>query len=183
MAVKGKEISNPRTGQSIKFVQTKKDTNGQFLEMVSTYESQSKEPPLHYHPMQDEFFEVTKGELSVRVNGQLLTLYAGDKLHIPRNTRHSMWNDTVSRAVVKWKVIPALNTENLLETISGLASEGRTNKDGHPPFLQLALIANKYSNVFRLAKPSFLVQKVLFSLIMPFSYLAGYRAKYKRFLD
>lgn len=52
MAFKGKVISNPVTGQQIKFIQTAKDTNCQLLEMESVYAAASKEPPPHYHPYQ-----------------------------------------------------------------------------------------------------------------------------------
>ena len=39
MAFKNKQISNPKTGQDIKFLQTAKDTNGKLLEMEATYNS------------------------------------------------------------------------------------------------------------------------------------------------
>lgn len=183
MAYKGKHIFNSKTGQGIKFLQTAKDTNGELLEMESTYQGHSKEPVPHYHPFQDEDFEVISGELTIRMNGVIKTLRPGDTIHIPRDTVHSMWNNSDGVTVINWKVRPALNMENLLETGMGLANDGRTNEDGMPGILQVAIMANKFSDAFRLAKPPFIVQKILFALLTPLAYALGYRGEYKKYLD
>jgi quercetin dioxygenase-like cupin family protein len=183
MAHKNKIIANPTTGQTIKFLQTAKDTGGRLLEMETTFSSHSKEPASHYHPNQEENFSVISGQLTVRLNGELKIFKAGDKFHVPKNTVHSMWNQADTTAVVNWQVSPALNTENFFETTMGLAREGKTSKDGMPNILQVALIANKYDNIFRLAKPPFFLQKIIFSLLTPVAYLAGYRARYDRYVD
>src|SRR5690349_14076791 len=104
MAYKGKIIRNAKTGQEIKFLQTNADTNGQLLGMGSVFNSNSVELPPHYHPVQEEFFIVEKGEINVRINGGIKVLKEGDKLHGPANTIHSMWNATSDKAVVNWKV-------------------------------------------------------------------------------
>jgi quercetin dioxygenase-like cupin family protein len=183
MAFKNKTIFNPKTGQGIKFLQTAKDTDGALLEMESTYHSHSKEPVPHYHPFQDEDFEVTSGELTIRMNGAVQLFRPGDAIHIPRGTVHSMWNNSDGVTVINWKVRPALNMENLLETGMGLANDGRTNEDGLPGILQVAIMANKYSDAFRLAKPPFIVQKILFALLTPLAYALGYRGEYDKYLD
>ncbi|MFM9945402.1 MAG: cupin domain-containing protein [Bacteroidia bacterium] len=183
MAFKSKQIRNPKTGQDIKFIQTAKETEGKLLEMEATYNSHSKEPAAHYHPLQVEDFTVLSGQLTVRIDGELKVLKQGDTLHIPINQVHSMWNDTDGKTIVNWKVQPAMNTDNLLETATGLAIDGKTNDDGMPNILQVALMANKYSEVFRLSKPPFVVQKILFIILTPFSYLLGYKPTYKKYLD
>jgi len=183
MAFKNKQISNPKTGQDIKFLQTAKDTDGKLLEMEATYNSHSKEPAAHYHPFQVEDFTVLSGQLTVRMDEHLKVLKQGDTLHIPINKVHSMWNDTDEKTIVNWKIQPAMDTDNLLETATGLAIDGKTNNDGMPNILQVALMANKYSDVFRLANPPFAVQKILFIILTPFSYLFGYRPTYKKYLD
>ncbi|MGM9508411.1 cupin domain-containing protein [Larkinella sp. GY13] len=182
MAHKGKEIRNPKTGQVIQFVQTQADTNGQLLELITTYEAHSKEPMAHYHPHQDEYFEVLQGALTVRLGGDLQTLQPGDKIQIRKNTVHSMWNATDDKTVVAWKTIPAMDTEYLLELNTGLASDGKTNADGVPGLLQVALMMNHFDQVFRLAKPPFAVQKIVFGLLTPFALLLGYRPFYRKYL-
>ncbi|SDD93783.1 cupin domain-containing protein [Niabella drilacis] len=183
MAYKNKTIQNSSTGQNIRFLQTGKDTNGKLLEMETIFSAYSKEPLAHYHPYQIEDFTVLSGELTVRIDGHLTVMKEGQQLHIPARKIHAMWNNSASKTVVNWKVRPAMDTEHLLETVTGLANEGKTDKDGVPNILQGTLMANKYANVYRLSKPSFLVQKILFILLTPLAYLLGYRPTYKKFLD
>ena len=85
MAYPSKVLSNPITGQSIKFIQTIRDTQGLLLEMESTYQPHSTEPMPHFHPQQEEHFKVLAGSISVRLNGELKVLHAGDTLNIPAN--------------------------------------------------------------------------------------------------
>lgn len=183
MAYKGKRISNPVTGQDLLFLQTATDTAGRLLEIESTYHAASKEPVAHYHPNQDEDFTVLQGVLTVRLNGTLRELKAGDALHIPKTAVHSMWNASAEKTVVNWKVRPALDTEHLLETGTGLAADGKLLQNGQPPLLQVALLAQRFSPVFRLAKPPILLQKILFALLAPVARLRGYHAVYQKYLD
>ena len=124
-----------------------------------------------------------EGSLTVQLGNELKQLQAGDTLHIPRNTVHAMWNPSTAKAVVNWQVRPALNTEQFLETGTGLATDGKVKDNGMPPLLQVALLGNKFSNVFRLAKPAYSIQKMLFRVLSPIAYLSGYRATYKKYLD
>ena len=183
MASTNKRIRNPKTGQEIRFIHTARDTGGELLEMESVYNAHSKEPAAHYHPHQVEDFTVVSGQLTVRIDGRVKILNSGDVLHIPRNKVHSMWNASDEKTIVNWKVRPAMDTEYLLETVNGLAAEGKTNNEGMPGILQVALIANKYAGVFRLSKPPFVIQKILFMLMTPLSYLLGYRSTYQKYLD
>lgn len=183
MAYPNKIIRNPVTGQDIKFIKTSKETSGELLEMESTYNSFSKEPPPHYHPCQQEDFTVLEGELTVKLKGQIMVLKRGDKLQIARNEVHSMWNTSPGKTAVNWKVQPALNTENLLETGAGLAIDGKLNKSGMPGILQVALTAQKFETEFRLSKPAFFIQKIVFAILSPLAYLAGYRPVYLKYID
>jgi quercetin dioxygenase-like cupin family protein len=183
MAYKGKTIKNNKTGQQITFLQTSDDTGGELLEMESLFQPHSTEPVPHYHPLQQEYFTVLEGEISVRTNGQLLILKAGDKLHVKKNQVHSMWNHSVNSAKVNWRVIPASDTEYFLENGIGIANEKKTNLKGMPSLLQVALLANRFSHVYRAARPSYPVQKLVFTALAPLSYLFGYRSCYKKFVD
>lgn len=183
MAYKNQIIYNPRTKQDIKFLQTGRETGGLLLEMESTYNAHSVEPGEHYHPYQVEDFTVLSGELTVRMDGKLIILNQGDTLHIPPKKIHAMWNNSDNKTVVNWKVKPAMNTENLLETVTGLAIEGKTNSNGVPNILQASLILNKYSGEFRLSSPSYLVQQIFFKILTPVAYLFGYRPTYKKYTE
>jgi quercetin dioxygenase-like cupin family protein len=183
MAYKGKIINNKKTGQQVKFIQTADDTGGELLEMESFFQPHSKEPVPHYHPFQEEDFVVLEGEITVRINGKLHSLKQGDTLHVNKKQVHSMWNQSGNTARVNWKVMPASDTEYFLENGIGIANEKKTNDKGMPGLLQVALLANRFSHVYRVAKPPYAVQKILFTTLTPFSYLAGYRPCYKEFVD
>lgn len=183
MAYKNKVILNPKTRNEIKFLQTSKDTDGKILEMESTYFSHSKEPPPHYHPYQTEDFSVLSGELSIRIHGEIKILKQGESINIQPNVAHSMWNNSNNKTVVNWKVRPAMETEFMLETLVGLAKDEKTNETGVPGIFQISLTANKFSNVLRLTKPPFLVQKIIFTLITPVAYILGYKPTYSKYID
>jgi mannose-6-phosphate isomerase-like protein (cupin superfamily) len=183
MAYKGKRLDNAITGQDIVFLKTAKDTKGRLLEMESVYNTRSVEPIEHYHPAQEEDFSIIEGELSVKINGQLTIYKAGDHFHIPKGVVHAMWNASSAKTVINWQVRPALNTEYLLETSNGLVKEGKTNERGMPDILQVALIANRFSGVFRLAKPPYVVQRIVFSILAPIAFLAGKKGMYMKYID
>lgn len=175
-------LHNTKTGQRFRFLRTGRETRGQLLELESTFRPRSAEPPPHYHPQQVEDFRVLAGALTVRIDGQVQVLGPGDTLHVPPGTVHSMWNSGDAETVVNWVVQPALDTEVFFRTTTGLANDGRTNDAGMPPLLQVALLANRFSNVFRLVRPAFAVQYVLFALLTPLAYGAGYRPTYRKYL-
>jgi quercetin dioxygenase-like cupin family protein len=183
MAVKNKMISKPGSGQTIRFIQTARDTGGRLLEMESIYASHSKEPVAHYHPLQEEEFTVEEGSISVRIDGGVKVLEAGERIIIPANTVHSMWNHSEQASRVNWKVRPALDTEYLLETGMGLAADGKVNENGLPSVLQTALLMFRYKQVYRLAKIPYVIQLILFGVLSPFAKLVGYRSFYKKYID
>lgn len=183
MAFRNKVIQHPGSGQMIRFIRTGRETNGSLLEMESSWEPGSTEPPMHYHPFQSEDFKVMTGELTVRINGVVEILKPGDTLHIPACTSHTMWNHSTEKTIVNWKVRPAKDTEYFLETGMGLATDGKVNRKGMPGILQIALTANRFSRVFRLSKPPFFIQKFVFLLLTPFAWMAGYRAVYRKYID
>jgi quercetin dioxygenase-like cupin family protein len=183
MAYKGKIINNKKTGQQIIFLQTSDDTGGELLEMESKFQPNSKGPVPHYHPSQEEYFTVLEGEISVRTIDVVRVLRQGDKFRLKKNQVHSMWNHSSNIARVNWKVMPASETEYFLENGVGIANKKKTNKQGMPGILQVALLANRFSHVYRIAKPPYAIQKIVFAVLTPFSYLAGYRSCYKEFVD
>jgi hypothetical protein len=84
---------------------------------------------------------------------------------------------------VNWKTIPALETEYFFETITGLVNDGKTDQKGKPHLLQTAMTINHFSGMFRLVKPPYLIQKILFYALTPLAWVLGFRAMYKKYLD
>ncbi|MFT3825629.1 MAG: cupin domain-containing protein [Chitinophagaceae bacterium] len=183
MAYKGKILKNKHTGQQLTFLQTARSTQGRLLEMEAVFNPHSGEPPMHYHPRQEEHFMIIQGQLTVKIGGETKTLRAGDSLHIPEHTAHAMWNNSDELTIVNWKVSPALDTEYFLETLTGLAADGKTDSRGKPGLFQTVLIANHYTRVFRLAKPSRIIQRIVFTVLTPFAFMMGLRGSYEQYID
>ncbi len=183
MAYPGKLMMNSVTGHQYKFIQTSRDTAGELLEMEVTYKAHLKEPPPHYHPYQSEEFTILSGELTVNKNGKTEVYKSGDQFRIPANEIHSMWNDSHQPAIVNWKITPALNSEYLFETTVGLANEGKTNTEGLPSLLQLAVMLPYFESVFRTVKPPYAWQKIIFNLLAPIARMKGYEPFYKKYIN
>lgn len=168
-------------GERLIIEKSGKDTNGELLAMKATYNPNSELPPMHYHPYQEEQFEVLGGRFRTLIADKETIYEAGDRFVVPANTPHGMQNVGDEEGQLLWQVRPARNTEDLLRTLWGLGAEGKTGPDGVPNLLQLAVMFQAYSNEIRLAKPPFLVQRLLFGLLAPVGKLLGYRARYPRY--
>lgn len=178
MAKTGDVLDNPFTGQRLVFRKTARETGGELLEVESVYTKPSpSRPPAHYHPHQEERFEVLSGALRVRVGDEERMLREGDVLVVPPNTPHEMWAEE-GGVRVSWRTYPALETESFFETLWGLARDGKTNEKGAPNLFRMAVIAREYADEFRLAKPPYPVQRMIFAALAPAGRLLGYRARY-----
>jgi quercetin dioxygenase-like cupin family protein len=183
MAYPNKKIHNPKTGQTILFIKTARETDGTLLEMISTFQPHSKEPAPHYHPVQKEEFTVLEGELTVRINRKVNVFKSGDKLIIAPEVAHSMWNNSDHPTLVKWNVRPALETEYLLETVTGMANDNQTNDQGIPGLLSGAQIMSRFSSAYRLAAVPFIIQYFIFSLLKPVALILGKKVAYHRYIN
>lgn len=117
------------------------------LEVEATWKPGGSPPPPHYHPAQDEEFEVKSGRLTAVIDGNEHKLGPGETTTIPRGTPHKMWNAGDETAVALWRTRPAGRTLEWFETVDRL-SEGGTKKPSLPA---LAKAVTRNSDVFRLA--------------------------------
>jgi mannose-6-phosphate isomerase-like protein (cupin superfamily) len=183
MAHTGKELVNPQNGQKLVFRLTSDDTAGELLEMEGFYPPEVDEPVPHYHPRQDERFEILAGTMAARLDGKERVVRAGETLDVPSGTVHAMWNAGDEEARLIWQTRPALRTERFFETYFGLARDGKTNSKGIPNLLQLSLLVPEFDDEVRLAKPPRPLQKVIFGALAPLAKARGYRGWYPQYGD
>ena len=183
MAYRNKLICNSKAGQEILFLHTAKDTNGRFLGLVTTFQPKGQPPTPYYHPHQTMDLDVLSGELTVLLNGKQRHLTIGETLHIPAYQKYAFWNKSTQPVRINCRLRPALDTEYLLETMAGLADTKTGTVKGILPLLQTALIAHAFSNVFRLPRWPFVLQKTVLTLLALLAYLAGLRPTYREYLD
>lgn len=153
---------------------TVRESTPELLEVEATYAPASKEPPKHYHPSQDEHFEVLDGTVAVRAGAQERTLAAGETIDIPRGTPHQIWNQGAEPARVVWQTRPGGRTGQWFASIDRLHREGRVARNGMPGPLAFAALLTEYDDVFRLAVgPEPLVRGGL-ALLAPLGRMRGY---------
>jgi mannose-6-phosphate isomerase-like protein (cupin superfamily) len=85
----------------------------ELLEMEGSYSGDGGLPPEHYHPRQDEHFQVLEGNIRAVVEGEERRYGAGEAFDIPAGTPHQMAGDGPAR--LHWEVRPALRTAEFFE--------------------------------------------------------------------
>lgn len=178
MAKAGDEISNPRTGQRMVFLQASQETNGGLLRNESYLPPAGDAEPEHVHPFQQSGAEVISGSLRFRVGGEERSLEAGESITIPANTPHFFWNDGEEEAHFIGWFRPALRIDRFFEAFFGLAQDGKLNEKGLPSMLQLAVMVPHFGDEIRLTSPPWAVQKATFGALAPIGRLLGYRPEY-----
>ena len=181
MARAGDVIESPVIGERAIFRQTAADTNGELLQLEVFQRVGAKGPVEHYHTGQEERFEVVSGVMHALVGGREVRLGPGERVVIPAGTPHRWWNGGQEELHVVAEVRPALQVERFFETIFGLARDGKTDADGAPSFLQIALFASAYD--IWVPKPPRPLQRALFAVLAPIARLRGYRAWYPEYSD
>jgi mannose-6-phosphate isomerase-like protein (cupin superfamily) len=176
----GDTIENPVTGECIVFLETSRETNGERVLIDTFVQPDGFVAAAHVHPHQQERFEILEGVLGMKAGRRKLELRPGETETIEPGTPHKFWN--VGDEVVRFRceVRPALQFEQLLETMFALATDGQTNKKGMPNPLRLAVIARAHFDVVRLPFPPASVQRLGLALGAPLGRLLGYGATYVR---
>lgn len=178
MAKPGDVIKNPHLGDRIVFRKTRNETNGELLEFDLFAQPSAAGPPPHVHPKSEEHFEIVSGRLQAEVNGTPMSFAEGESFTVPAGVPHTWWNEGREEAQVRVTLMPEGGMESFLETLYGLAQDGKTNEKGVPNFLQLAVTASAYFDTNHLAKPPLAVQKAVFGVLAPLGRLLGYHADY-----
>jgi hypothetical protein len=102
---------------------------------------------------------------------------------VAAGTPHKFWNAGDDEVHFVCEVRPALQFEQLLETMFALAADGKTNRKGMPNPLRLAVIANEHFDTVRLPFPPAWMQRAGLMLGAPLGRLLGYRPTYEPRVD
>jgi quercetin dioxygenase-like cupin family protein len=174
----GDTIENPVTGERIIFRKTSRDTGGEAVVIECFVQPNGAVAATHVHPSQEERFQVLRGSVGFRLSGNEIVAGPGERITVPAGTPHRFRNAGDDEAHFVCEVRPALQFEQLLETMFALAADGKTNKKGLPNPLRLAVIARHHFDDVRLPFPPAWLQKLGLALGSPIGRLLGYRATY-----
>ena len=183
MARAGDVLENPAAGERLVFLRTGGETAGEVLEYELQFVPRGFAVRSHLHPLQEERHEVLEGSLGIVVDGKERRLGPGDVETVPVGTQHRIFATQEAPIRVRFASRPALESEVLLETLFGLARDGKVGKSGDPSPLQLAVIFDEFAELGRPPKPSPAVQKLLFAPFAALGRARGYRARYPEYSD
>jgi len=136
------------------------------LVVEAVYAPGGQPPPAHFHPEQEEHFEIVSGRLRVSLSGQERELGPGDAFDVPRGVAHRMWNAAGEPVRAIWVTTPAGRTHEWFAVLDGLQRQGRVGRDGMPGPLAFGVYLTAYRDVFRLAGPQWLLRAGLAALAM-----------------
>jgi mannose-6-phosphate isomerase-like protein (cupin superfamily) len=174
----GDSIENPVTGERLVFHKTSRETGGQAVVFEAFVQPSGFVAAAHVHPSQEEQFEILRGSVGFKVGRKKLVAGPGQRIRVPAGTPHKFWNAGDGEAHFVCEVRPALQFEQLIETMFSLAADGKTNRKGMPNLLRLAVIANEHFDTVRLPFPPAFMQRVGLALGAPIGRLVGYGATY-----
>jgi len=175
----GEEIVNPVTRERLVWELTAHDTGGAYTLFDAYVEPGGAVASAHVHPYQTEIFTVVEGRLGVKRGRKKHELGPGEVALIDPGTPHRFWNAGDETLRFRAEVRPALEFESLIETMFGLAADGKTNRKGMPSPLRLAAIARRHFDVVRLPVVPHLLQRAALAPAALLGRLVGYRPTYE----
>lgn len=175
----GDVLHNSATGELLQFLKTSADTNGEYTYVECVVAPNGAVAAAHVHPHQTERFEIIEGKVGFRAGDREFIALPGATVVVDPGTPHKFWNAGDEDARFRCKVSPALQFEHLIETMYGLAADGKTNSKGMPNPLRLAVIANAHFDDVRLPSPPAWLQKMGLVMGAPLGRLLGYKPTYE----
>lgn len=178
-----RRIHNPVTGETYVALVRGADTGGAYVEGKGFLPVGARPPGVHRHRYQDEQVTVVRGRIRARLGREEREFGPGETVRLPRGQWHDFWvvgdepAETVARAT------PALGIEMILQTLAGLAIEGRTDRKGRPRPLQGAVIGQFYREVAEFKVPPPAVQRLVLPVLAAIGKRRGLRPYYDRHFE
>ena len=148
MTVSARQIESPPTGQTIEFLTTAEESEGELLRLRVTLRPGGSVPS-HTHREQEERFEVVSGQPSFKVDGRAVAPEVGEGLAVAPGVAHRFSNDSEADVEFIAELRPALRSEELFDALYRLAREGRTlGRTGAPGPVQTARLMAEYEREF-----------------------------------
>jgi mannose-6-phosphate isomerase-like protein (cupin superfamily) len=150
------------TGETATISRSTADTNGAFVEFITTLPAGRHGPPLHIHPKQTEYFEAIEGRLGIALDNKRVVLDPGQSFELPEDTLHTFYN--AGNTAMKFKVIfkPALSMEWFANEMIAAANRSYPKR---PSIFETAYILSQVKGEYHLEDLSMFKQKILFPVL------------------
>jgi mannose-6-phosphate isomerase-like protein (cupin superfamily) len=172
MPVTGDTLTMP-DGTSFSIVESAADSGGKRIEFEITMAPGALGPPKHFHPRQEESWNVLEGELSVFVDDGWRTLGEGESLLIPPDTVHTLRNR--SPGAVRFRDVhePALDFQDYIEALHRQAAAGKiTSRMTPSTLIHGAMVLHQHRTTQLSASP---VQRVAETVLSVIGRVLGFR--------
>jgi predicted N-acetyltransferase YhbS/mannose-6-phosphate isomerase-like protein (cupin superfamily) len=172
----GELVENPATGERGIVRVPPTEANGGLLVADLYLRPGGRVAGEHVHPAAREAFTVVQGQLTVRRDGQDLTVGPGVRTEVPPGVAHDFWNATDEEVRVVVEAEPGERLAQAIRHVFLAAQDGRTDARGRLRPLPAATIGREYADTVRFTSPPWPVQRLLFGLLAPVARATGHRA-------
>lgn len=168
-------VVNGLTGERIVFGDYGTEDGMDYLDIAEvTLEPGEEGPPLHAHLLGDEEFEVSAGQLGVRVDGEEYVLTVGERLTVPRGAVHEWWNAGDETVRLRGRLWNPGRFEESLTTIFALVNHGQVTARGMPKLLDGAVWIAEYGDEYEASFMPGPVRWVLATVVAPVARALGH---------
>jgi mannose-6-phosphate isomerase-like protein (cupin superfamily) len=181
---RGRRFFNPHTGERITFLAIAEETGGELTRMEIRVRSGPGDwvGPDHFHPFQEERFEVVAGAPIFRINDEERPAEPGEVITVPIGVSHIFRNGGRGELHMISEYRPGLKSvETFFATFFGLAADGKLTRRGRPPLLQSVLTLWELRDYLVVTRPPPAAQRLLFPPLSAIARLRGYRASYPEY--
>lgn len=172
MATQGQIIHNPTTQETIKFLLTAADTNGELLKFEDSLPANHPGVLPHIHTQQEETFTVLEGTFQAVINGAPHIFSVGETVTVPAGVTHSFHTKRSEAVKLLVELRPALEYETFFKTLSSAEANRRNTP------LQVALLTRELDLGFYLGDIPKQLQDLLFAGMAAVARMMGYRVRY-----
>lgn len=177
VARSGDSVECRPAGQTIRFLETGEETDGEYVRVEITLESRSTRSHAvkHVHPKQTETIAVQSGAMAVEKNGTRMTLYPSEDVTFEPGDAHAFWNAGDEELTIEVTLSPAMQTDLFMGFAFGLSQVGKTTRSGIPlnP-LRLGLLMDAFEGHLYLAGLPIPIQRFGATVLAPLARAAGY---------
>jgi mannose-6-phosphate isomerase-like protein (cupin superfamily) len=178
---RGRSYFNPHTGERITMLAIAEETRMEIRVRSGPGEWVG---PDHFHPLQEERFQVVRGAPIFRIEGEERPAEPGEAVIVPVGVSHIFRNGGPDELQMISEYRPGLKSvETFFATFFGLASDGKVTRRGRPPLLQSVLTLWELRDYLVVTRPPPAVQRLLFPPLAAIARLRGYRPSYPEHRD
>lgn len=138
-------------------------------------------PPIHIHNDFDEYFEISNGEISLWINGEVKRIKPGVKLVIPKGTPHKPFNETADTIQLKGQMaFPEKFAFNLVQ-VYGYMDQHPDFKQSPKTLLQVVLLNAAGFDSYKGDGPPVILQKTAGFFLVPAARFLGFKSYYPEY--